>query len=47
MLPTIYTKQILTGSVVDPGLDPDPSVRGTDPEPDLALDPDPSIIKQK
>ncbi len=28
-------------------LDPDPLVRGLDPDPDLALDPDPSIIKQK
>jgi len=27
-------------------LDPDPLVRGMDPDPDPALDPDPSIIKQ-
>jgi hypothetical protein len=36
-------------SVPDPGLsDPDPLVRGMDPEPDPALDPDPdpSIIEQ-
>jgi hypothetical protein len=26
--------------------DPDPLVRGMDPDPDPALDPDPSIIKQ-
>jgi hypothetical protein len=28
-------------------LDPDPLVRGMDPDPDPALDPDPSIIMQK
>ncbi len=27
--------------------DPDPLIRGMDPDPDLALDPDPSIIMQK
>jgi hypothetical protein len=27
--------------------DPDPLVRGIDPDPDPALDPDPSIIMQK
>ncbi len=27
--------------------DPDPLVRGMDPDPDRALDPDPSIIMQK
>ena len=27
--------------------DPDPLVRGMDPDPALDLDPDPSIIKQK
>jgi hypothetical protein len=27
--------------------DPDPLVRGMDPDPDPALDPDPSIITQK
>ena len=27
--------------------DPDPLVRGMDPDPDPALDPDPSIIMQK
>jgi hypothetical protein len=31
--------------LLDP--DPDPLVRGMDPYPDPALDPDPSIIKQK
>jgi hypothetical protein len=30
-------------SVVDPDLDPDPLIRGMDPDPDL----DPSNIKQK
>jgi hypothetical protein len=30
-----------------PDLDPDPQVRGMDPDPDPALDPDPSIIMQK
>jgi hypothetical protein len=28
-------------------LDPDPLVRGMDPDPDPALDPDPSIIMQE
>jgi hypothetical protein len=27
-------------------LDPDPLVRGMDPDPDPALDPDPSVIRQ-
>jgi hypothetical protein len=31
--------------LLDP--DPDPLVRGMDPDPDPALDPDPSLIKQK
>jgi hypothetical protein len=48
--------QILTGSVPDPdppdpcffGLsDPDPLVRGMDPDPALDPDPDPSINMQK
>ncbi len=30
-----------------PDPNPDPLVRGMDPDPDPALDPDPSIIKQK
>jgi hypothetical protein len=30
--------------LLDP--DPDPLVRGMDPDPDAALDPDPSIIKK-
>jgi hypothetical protein len=30
-----------------PDSNPDPLVRETDPAPDLAPDPDPSIIKQK
>ncbi len=44
--------QYISASVPDPdprvfGLpDPDPLVRGMDPDPDPALDPDPSIIKQ-
>jgi hypothetical protein len=35
-----------TTSVADPDLNPDPLVRGMDPDPALDLDPDPSIIKQ-
>jgi hypothetical protein len=30
-----------------PDTDPDPLVSGMDPDPDPALDPDPSIIMQK
>jgi hypothetical protein len=51
--PNIFKKQCCgwgsgsTGSTCFlglPDLDPDPLVRGMDPDPDPALDPDPSII---
>jgi hypothetical protein len=41
-LPNRYLQAVLWAD-----MDPDLSVRGTDPEPDPAPDPDPSIIKQK